>query len=37
MEGTEILLNNEMADLNMKPEYTDDNGLIGTKPNLLEP
>ena len=36
-EGTGILLNNEMADFNMKPGYTDDKGLIGTKPNLLEP
>jgi gamma-glutamyltranspeptidase/glutathione hydrolase len=36
-EGTGILLNNEMGDFNMKPGYTDDNGLIGTKPNLIEP
>jgi len=36
-EGTGILLNNEMADFNMKPGYTDDKGLIGTKPNLIEP
>jgi gamma-glutamyltranspeptidase/glutathione hydrolase len=36
-EGTGILLNNEMGDFNMKPGYTDDKGLIGTKPNLLEP
>ena len=35
-EGTGILLNNEMADFNMKPGYTDDKGLIGTKPNLIE-
>lgn len=36
-EGTGILLNNEMADFNMKPGYTDDKGLIGTRPNLIEP
>lgn len=36
-EGTGILLNNEMADFNMKPGYTDDEGLIGTKPNLIVP
>ncbi len=35
--GTGILLNNEMADFNMKPGYTDDKGLIGTGPNLIEP
>lgn len=35
IEGTGILLNNEMADFNMKPGYTDDEGLIGTKPNLI--
>ncbi len=35
VEGTGILLNNEMADFNMKPGYTDDKGLIGTKPNLI--
>jgi len=36
-KGTGILLNNEMADFNMKPGYTDDKGLIGTRPNLIEP
>jgi gamma-glutamyltranspeptidase/glutathione hydrolase len=36
-EGTGILLNNEMADFNMKPGYTDDKGLIGTRPNLIKP
>ncbi len=36
-EGTGILLNNEMDDFNMKPGYTDDKGLIGTRPNLIEP
>jgi len=36
-EGTGILLNNEMADFNMKPGFTGENGLIGTKPNLIAP
>jgi gamma-glutamyltranspeptidase/glutathione hydrolase len=35
--GTGILLNNEMADFNMVPGYTDTEGLIGTKPNLIQP
>jgi gamma-glutamyltranspeptidase/glutathione hydrolase len=36
-EGTGILLNNEMDDFNVKPGYTDDEGFIGTRPNLIEP
>ncbi len=36
-EGTGILLNNEMDDFNVKPGYTDEEGLIGTKANLIEP
>ncbi len=36
-EGTGFILNNEMADFNMKPGYTDDKGLIGTEPNLIAP
>jgi len=36
-EGTGILLNNEMADFNMKPGYTDERGLIGTDPNIIKP
>ncbi len=36
-EGTGIILNNEMADFNMKPGHTDDKGLIGTEPNLIAP
>jgi gamma-glutamyltranspeptidase/glutathione hydrolase len=36
-EGTGILLNNEMADFNMKPGLTDDKGMVGTRPNLIEP
>lgn len=36
-EGTGILLNNEMADFNMKPGYTGEKGLIGTRPNLIAP
>jgi len=35
--GTGILLNNEMADFNMKPGYTDASGLIGTEPNTIRP
>jgi gamma-glutamyltranspeptidase/glutathione hydrolase len=37
VKGTGILLNNEMADFNMKPGYTDHKGLIGTRPNLIQP
>jgi len=36
-EGTGILLNNEMDDFNVTPGYTNNKGLIGTKPNLIEP
>lgn len=36
-KGTGILLNNEMDDFNVTPGYTDNKGLIGTKPNLIEP
>ncbi len=36
-EGTGISLNNEMADFNMKPGFTDDKGMIGTQPNLIAP
>ncbi len=36
-EGTGILLNNEMDDFNPKPGLTDDQGLIGTGPNLIAP
>ena len=35
--GTGFLLNNEMHDFNMNPGVTDTKGLIGTKPNLIEP
>lgn len=35
--GTGILLNNEMADFNMVPGYTDTEGLIGTMPNIIQP
>ncbi len=37
VEGAGFLLNNEMGDFNPIPGYTDTNGLIGTKPNLVEP
>lgn len=36
-EGTGFLLNNEMHDFNVSPGVTDLRGLIGTKPNLIEP
>ncbi len=35
--GTGFLLNNEMHDFNMNPGVTDTKGLIGTRPNLIEP
>jgi len=35
--GTGFLLNNEMHDFNISPGVTDTKGLIGTKPNLIEP
>ncbi len=35
--GTGFLLNNEMHDFNVNPGVTDTKGLIGTKPNLIEP
>jgi len=36
-KGTGFLLNNEMHDFNVNPGVTDTKGLIGTKPNLIEP
>lgn len=36
-KGTGFLLNNEMHDFNISPGVTDTKGLIGTKPNLIEP
>ncbi len=35
--GTGFLLNNEMGDFNPWPGRTDDQGLIGTAPNLIAP
>ena len=35
--GTGFLLNNEMGDFNAGPGLTDDQGLIGTAPNLAQP
>ena len=35
--GAGFLLNNEMGDFNAGPGLTDDNGLIGTEPNLARP
>lgn len=35
--GAGYILNNEMTDFNTKPGITTRNGLIGTKPNLIEP
>jgi gamma-glutamyltranspeptidase/glutathione hydrolase len=36
-KGTGFLLNNEMHDFNISPGVTDTQGLIGTRPNLIEP
>ncbi len=35
--GAGFLLNNEMGDFNAGPGLTNDNGLIGTEPNLARP
>ncbi len=35
--GTGFLLNNEMHDFNINPGVTDTKGMVGTKPNLIEP
>ena len=35
--GAGFLLNNEMGDFNAGPDLTDENGLIGTTPNLAAP
>jgi gamma-glutamyltranspeptidase/glutathione hydrolase len=35
--GAGFLLNNEMGDFNAQPGLTDENGLIGTEPNLARP
>jgi gamma-glutamyltranspeptidase/glutathione hydrolase len=37
VRGAGYLLNNEMTDFNHKPGLTTRTGLIGTKPNLIEP
>ena len=35
--GAGFFLNNEMGDFNAQPGLTDENGLIGTEPNLARP
>ncbi|RMD95111.1 MAG: gamma-glutamyltransferase [Calditrichaeota bacterium] len=37
VEGAGFLLNNEMGDFNPWPGHTDTTGLIGTRPNLIQP
>lgn len=37
VEGAGFLLNNEMGDFNPWPGHTDETGLIGSKPNLVQP
>ena len=37
VRGAGFLLNNEMGDFNWYPGYTNREGIIGTKPNLLAP
>ena len=37
VRGAGYILNNEMTDFNTKPGITTRGGLIGTKPNLIEP
>jgi len=37
VRGAGYILNNEMTDFNPKPGITTRGGLIGTKPNLIEP
>jgi gamma-glutamyltranspeptidase/glutathione hydrolase len=37
VEGAGFLLNNEMGDFNPVPGLTDSTGMIGTRPNLVEP
>ncbi len=32
-----FIFNNEMGDFNPQPGYTDNNGLIGTDPNIIQP
>ncbi len=36
-EGTGFLLNNELHDFNLRPDWTDRKGNIGTPPNLARP
>lgn len=37
VRGAGYILNNEMTDFNPKPGFTSKTGLIGTKPNVVEP
>ena len=37
VRGAGYILNNEMTDFNRKPGLTTRTGLVGTRPNVIEP